>query len=670
MKAGPAWFLNALSWLTGISIAIGLLVTLNQIRIPFFLYYPSTTDTVLISESLDRYMFLGASLCVPGTLLALRNDWRSRFRSDAFAALGVWVGGVLFLAVNVSYGISIVYIAVIMFAITALIRRLETIERRMSVAHLVFGGMTIIAMIECASIYYWVVAAFSPRALFGVASQDLETALTYSAYPAASTLLLVILFSWVWIPLVPWARRNSRNKPLPPVDTPKQSERMSGRLLGASLGLLAILSALIFSYLYAAGPTWIVGVDSIWRYLKPLTSLSGQTFPQAVLASLRIGHGVYVVLLYAVESGTGISSFTIVKFAPLILTFCTSSFALLAFRSMRSNTLALMSAICAILWFPTTLGIFGGIQANWVAYALWMLFLASYLHGSERLRIGRFVAQSLLSVGILIVHPWTWGVFVGTVIVAALPLARHRTDFRRSVTGLLSAVWLAIPIGLVVFIYLPGIRADMANMFFLYSSSLLHPNVMLRFLGAWSEMWREWGSFLSPTLIIIALVGAFALAEVDGGTKRYMLAWVAIWCVGSLLAAHLDYNSARPATSQTQLWRMLYVSPLPFLLALGIKKCVDLSRRLEIPLSGGIRWTQPTLLGIVIGASSLPLFISTVPVIRLIVLISGTVALFLLTFRLRVNSSARIMILIALILIMVNAAFRSLFPLLLYPYNA
>ena len=580
------------------------------------------------------------------------------------------MAGVILLLINLSYGIPIVYLAVIILALVASARLAEGEERRTTVAYLVVGAMTIFAMIECASIYYWVTSAVSPRGLFGVASQDLETALIYSAYPAAPALLLIILFSWVWIPIVTWARCNLRNKSLAPTNAPKQTERMNGRLFTASLGLLAILSILVFSFLYVAGRTWIVGVDSIWRYLKPLNSLSGQTVLQAVLASLRIGHGVYLVVLYAVKSGTGISSFAIVKFAPLILTFCTSSFALLAFRSTRSNSLALMSAISAIMWLPTTLGIFGGIQANWLAYALWMLFLASYLNGSDRLRVVRFIAQSLLSVGILMLHPWTWGVFLATVIVATLLSVRRLTDLRRGVTGVLSVVWLAIPIALGVFIYLPGIRADIANAFLLYSSSLLHPNVMFKFFGAWSEMWREWSSFLSPTLIIIALVGAFALAELDGDTKRYVLAWVAIWCVGSLLAAPLGYNPAKLATSQTQLWRMLYVSPLPILLALGIKKFVDLLGRLEIPLSGGISWAQPTLLSAVICASSLPLFIVTTPIIRMISLVSGTVAILLLTVSLPADSSARIMIMIVLILIIVNAAFRSLFPLLLDPHNA
>jgi cytochrome bd-type quinol oxidase subunit 2 len=116
---------------------------------------------------------------------------------------------------------------------------------------------------------------------------------------------------------------------------------------------------------------------------------------------------------------------------------------------------------------------------------------------------------------------------------------------------------------------------------------------------------------------------------------------------------------------------MLFLSPLPILLAVGVKKLVDLSRGLAIPLgAGGITWAQPTLISAVICAASLPLFLFTTPLVRVISLVSGAVAILLVTLRHRANSSARIMIIIVLILILVNAAFRSLFPLLLASYNA
>ena len=663
--------LHVISYLIGVSISLGLLVLLRQARIPFFLYYPHTTDTVLISDSVDPYLFLAASLCVPGAILASRNDWKEKIPGDLVVISAVWaVAVILFAPINLSYAIPIAYVAVIMLALTLSAKQAE-VGRRKTIAYIFVGAMTVLAMIECASIYYWVTSALSPRAFFGVASQDLETALTYSPYPIAPDLLLVVLFSWVWIPIVTATRRTSPNKPVSHANISTPSEMMNWKLFIVSLAVLAALSILEFYFLYAGGETWIVGVDSIWRYLTPLNNLSGKPVFQGVLESLRLYDGVYVGLLYLVESGTGISSFVIVKFAPLILAFSTSAFVLLAFRSAWSKGLTFLSAICALFWFPATLGIFGGIQDNWLAYGLWMLFLALYLNGSKRLGIVRFVGQSLLSVGILMLHPWTWGVFLATMIVAAFLSARSLTDLLHGVTGVFSAVWLAIPIGLAAFIYLPGVRGDIANAYLLYSIPLLHPHVILMFFGAWSEMWTKWSSFLPPILTILALVGGFGLAELDGDTKRYMLAWVLIWCVGSLLVAPFQYNPSKPAISETNLWRMLFLSPLPILLAVGVKKLVDLSRGLAIPLGAGrITWAQPTLISAVICAASLPLFLFTTPLVRVISLVSGTAAILLVTLPHRANGSARILIIIVLILILVNAAFRSLFPLLLAPYNA
>jgi hypothetical protein len=55
--------------LAGVAVAIGILVVLRHAQIPFFMYYPRTTNTVLVSESLDMLLFVGASLCVPLSIL-------------------------------------------------------------------------------------------------------------------------------------------------------------------------------------------------------------------------------------------------------------------------------------------------------------------------------------------------------------------------------------------------------------------------------------------------------------------------------------------------------------------------------------------------------------------------------------------------------------------------
>ena len=55
--------------ISGVSLGIGLLVVLNSLKIPFYLYYPHVTQTVLTSATYDLYFFLASSVSVPSTLV-------------------------------------------------------------------------------------------------------------------------------------------------------------------------------------------------------------------------------------------------------------------------------------------------------------------------------------------------------------------------------------------------------------------------------------------------------------------------------------------------------------------------------------------------------------------------------------------------------------------------
>jgi hypothetical protein len=133
--------------------------------------------------------------------------------------------------------------------------------------------------------------------------------------------------------------------------------------------------------------------------------------------------------------------------------------------------------------------------------------------------------------------------------------------------------------------------------------------------------------------------------------------------------AAIGYLPADAAISETQLWRMLYLSPLPILLALGVSKFVNLSTRFVITGPSVAPRLQAAVLSVTIGAFSLSLFLFATPIIRFGSVMAGTLAVMLLTYRFHVRDSPKLMILIVLILIIVNATFRSLFPLLLDPHN-
>ena len=654
-------YLGVPSWLMGVSIAVGLLALLNQAQIPYFLYYPNTTNTILISPSLDPYLFFITNLSVPASLLAAQTD---ELRLSRVLIGTVWLGGLVLLPISTNYGISMLYLSLVILVAVKL--RKQSAET----GWLILGATSVIALIECASAYYWVTSAFSPQALFGVASQDLETKLTYAPYPIAPVLLLIIMFSWVWVPILNLHKRHQQAPENNQQDQskPNQQRPVDRRFLLLALDLFAILSLLVFYFLYAAGQTWIVGVDSVWRYLTPLNELSGVGTLQAFQTSFSFYHGIYLGLLLVIDRTTGLGPFLTVKYAPLFLAFLTPTLTFLTFRKVLGPHLALLGGLCAILWIPTTIGIWSGIQDNWTAYILWIFWILCYLNAPDKFTLTNFLSQSILSVGILVVHPWTWGVFLAVSVVAALVEARR--NLTRGLTLIISVILLAVPIGVGAFFYIPGLRGDIANAFSLYLFPFLHFEAMLNsFTGAWLEMWTSWSSFLSPTLILIAFVGAYSLKNLQGGVKGYLIAWLAVWCVGSILVAPIGYLPTSPATSETQLWRMLYLSPLPILLALGLSKCFQAIRQPVVLSPVNVPRLQPAVLSMAIAAFSLPLFLFSTPLIRLGSVIIGCLTALILANRFGCKDSARTMTIIMLLLIVVNAALRSLYPLLLDPHN-
>lgn len=652
---------RVLRWLTGLSLGIGLLVVLNQLQVPFYLYYPRTTQTVLISDSFDLYLFLISSVCVLGTFVLFS---RKLARSGLIGILAIWAVALALVLVRQSYGVAVLYVTVIYAAIVNM-SRVDPQTRRSAVVDVVVCALAIFVLIEFATLWYWVASSVNPQGQFGLFSEELEANLTYSLFPVTMLMLLLLLFSWFWIPM---AMRFPRLRGATLFRYQPDNFGRKIRLVAASLDLFAILAILVFFYPYMAGQTWIVGVDSQIRYLKPLNDLAGLSPSQAFFASYR--HGLYVVLLYVIELVTGISSTAIVKFAPLLLAFMTGIAVFLAvLRAGWSFQLAILSSMCALLWLPTTLGVYAGIQANWAAFVLWMLFLGFFFM-SPRWNVIVFIVEGLISLAIFLIHPWSWGVFLASLVLTAIVSSRSTWTRRRCLQGVSVALSITLPLGIVAYQFLPGFRSDLADTLNLYTFSYLHPIQLLSFGNALGEVLFNWGSFLSPLLVLVSIVGAYTVTQRSGVARNYLLAWVAVWCLGSILVAPIGFNPANPAVSESELWRMLYVSPLPFLLAMGMDRCLDFSKRLETLVgSEQVSRKQPVLLSAILIAFSAGLFVSENVLVRLLIVLGVLVALVLIVVRFPRYQVGRILIVSFLILLLVNAAFRSLYPLLVDPHN-
>lgn len=648
-----------LHWAMGISLGIGLLVLLNQLQIPYYLYYPRTTQTILISGSYDYYLFLISSISVPCTFAL---SWKRFSIPVSIGIIAVWAISIALAILHQLAAIPVLYAAVIC---AAALNVLRSESRRVAITEILPSALSIFVLVEWSALFYWVNAALNPQMRGAGLSGQLEANLTFSPYPLAIPIMLLLLFSWVWVPLIP---RLPRFRSRLVVRYQPSPQKPGPRTIVAALDLFAIVSIIVFFYTYLAGQTWVVGEDTFWRYIQPLNSLVGLAPSQAFNTSAS--HGVYVMFLYLIQSATGISPISIVKYAPLVLAFCTATAAFFATQRGGWNfQLAILTSISTLLWMPTTLGIYVAIQANWVALIFWMVFLAIYFANSEA-KIATYVILAVLSLIILLVHPWTWGVFATTLVLTGI-LSRQDPWSRHSARTIVASLILALPVGIAAYALSPSLRSDFLNTIQLYISAPVNPISLLTFGAALANMLVTLGPVLSPAILLLCLVGAYVISRRRGITANYLIAWIGAWCVGSILAAPSGLNYTNPGLGESGLWRMLYVSPLPFLLALGMDKCISIAKR---PISP--ETSKSFLFRIVSLLSMAPfvavgggLFIIWDVNVRLLLVAAALIMALFLVVTLPKYRSLDILIVSVLALLLFNAAFRSLFPLVLDPHN-
>jgi hypothetical protein len=298
-----------------------------------------------------------------------------------------------------------------------------------------------------------------------------------------------------------------------------------------------------------------------------------------------------------------------------------------------------------------------------------MLFLALNFRNTKwNLLI--FLSQSLISAAIFLIHPWTWGVFFATLVASAFISVRSKWR-KNCLAAIVSAILVTIPLGIAAYQFSPGMQNDIGNTLSLYSFFFYNPTYsLLTFQGALMEVLNNWGSFFPPILLLMCLVGAYSLSSRKGMARNYILGWTAIWCIGAFLVAPIGFLPMNPAASETQLWRIMYASPLPFLLAMGLEKCIELSKNLD-SLKGVVQVSrqQPILISILFVAFSATLFVFQDAFVRAAIILVAVAIVLLLSIRFPQYQAVRILVISFLILVIVNSAFRSLYPLLLNPHT-
>src|SRR5208282_5939015 len=143
--------------LTGISLGIGLFVVLNQLQIPYYLFYPRTTQTILISSSYDYYLFLVSSISVPWTFARYR---RQISKPVSLGIVAVWAASFVLAIINEPFAAIILYVIVICSVTLGVFR---SDARRVALNEILPSAIALLALVELSSISYWIHAALNPH---------------------------------------------------------------------------------------------------------------------------------------------------------------------------------------------------------------------------------------------------------------------------------------------------------------------------------------------------------------------------------------------------------------------------------------------------------------------------------------------------------------------------
>jgi len=686
---------HILAYCFALHFLLGTFLVVNSLELSFFYYFPRTLRLGIVNPEIDLGVW---ALAAASTLVLTIWPLKDRLRSAVQAGIAMvavpffplllscpsgsflqevstWV---LFVVVTVGFGF---------FAYCSKGVLQESTGN--FVSRVLVYGLGVLLAVEVSSGVYRILQSFDPMTSIGKIDASIELQLSYSLCGLLPWLYLGFLFSWAWVPIVfrGIARISIFRRYINTRSTSREqmpTERLGHNRLSVLLDprVLVMLATAIFVgyYPYFQNPPWLVGTDAYWRYYDPLLRINAEGLWGGLSQALREWHPVSSILLYAGQLALGTTPFEIVRLTPMILVV------ILAFATWwfvargKTTDFGLIVALFSALSVVTAVGMYSSIIANWMALVAWMLFFA-YLAFRCDERIGGLdvAVLLLLSILILFIHPWTWGVFATSILLFALvTLYQERRRALKITAVLVLVVVVDALLALVSVMVLGGGQgSSVAYTLRLYTMTIGNPGSVLVFWDALNRLTQVWAAFFSPISIIVSILGVFYLqtATLAPWRKRLILCWLFASAIGSILVAPISYDPSQPTRSESQLWRMLFLTPFQLTLPLGAVMITGYLKRPkranEGAMTGGIaRSIRGVFLAMVFAIGFIlawtPSEWRLVPMLLVLPVLTG---LCLVKSGGQERAFLSDIVLVALILVAFNYTTRSLAQLLIDPHN-
>jgi hypothetical protein len=640
----------------------------------FFYFYPREAQTILGPFDLLAILWLLTGWFSAFGLIGLglwvdRTGSRIRHRQLLALALGatVAVASLLFVAVYYGYSIPFWWIGTIAVGLCWLsfgdgITRMIGGRRHLTwsfVASLSGIG----AVVEVWSLSHWLYFAVAPSTLFGKAGADLEMNLTYAWSSLFPAIFMLAWLSPVWAFVVfkayQWAKSRKPIVPGTAAATPARPIKF-GLDDFILVIVLILLCTVIGFYPYFHDPSWLVGTDAYWRYKDPLERVASS--PNALAAASGERHSLYLLILYGFLYVTRLSSFDIVKASPMVLASLLSVLTYLGVTYLRRNrTEGFFAGFLSATTFPTTLGIFGSIDANWFAMSVGFVTVCAIgsIDASSGKTLWKPLSAALCGMILLVLHPWTWGIIALSVLVAGLVfLAKRRWNLSMaSVVLFLSGLMLG------GFVFALGSETEKARLIESvtdFGGPLISPSLVEHPFGVIYDALRIWAPFLNPMLMVLVMIGVVLLIrERFSSYKILMLSWMVIAGIGTFLGV----------TLRTEIWRIWYVQPLWILGATGVKGLLEIGN--SDWAGGQIRYLVAARAVVITCAAGLAVALLE-PVVGSVIFYAALISIVALHIGGQGANTKTVFVTIVILFISVfflDHALRSLYPLILNPHN-
>jgi hypothetical protein len=639
----------------------------------FFYFYPREAQTMLRPFSLLAVVWLvAAGFSVLGLIvLGLRADRAGRrvtrrqlwavILSASIALILILVEAILFQYPVPFWWIGTVAVVICWFGFGDAIVQIIGGRRKLILAFLA-SLLGIGAIVEIWSLGHWFYSGFVPLAGYGKTWPDLEMNLTYAWSSLFPAIFLATWLSPIWAFIAfKLYRMANRRKPVgSQISERPQVQQIKLGLDDFMLLLVLILICVVIGfYPYFHDPSWLVGTDAYWIYKDPLERVAGS--PNVLAAASNEGHGLYLLILYGIMSVTGLSPFDMVKVSPMMLAALLSALTYLVVTRFRgSRTEGFLAGFLSATTFPTTLGIFASIDANWFTLSVWLvaLFILISLGQTSKRGLWKALLAALCGMVLLVLHPWTWGIVALSALVAGLVFFAKK-NWRMSAAS--SIVLLS---GLVsgALVYATGSdteRAMLIGTIGIYSAPLTEPSLVQHPFGVIYDALRVWSPMLNPLLMVFAMVGVVLLVrERASSYKVFMLSWMAVAGIGTFFAVTLE----------TEIWRMWYLQPLWLLGATGIRGLLQMGNSIW---GGQASYLVVARTALIIGIAGIAVFLLD-PVVGGVIFYVAALSIVLIHLggqRANAKTVLASAFILFVLVFFLNHALRSLYPLILDPHN-